>query len=231
MNHVSEAQVTSPAIEEVAKKPIKEDKAMIISTAEAVRLQHLLEDERFGDGSIEVIKRFDSIDDIKHVLFNREPYLLVDKAVVFRQNVDGQTKDRIVSQLTVTEQHCAGHYPGYPMLPFALMGEIIGQAGAILLTTSYQKEIGDAIPLAVKATNLKSGNSGPTFPGDILTIVAEVIRMRGGFAVLTATMIVRDETVVTLDEVSFYAVKLPLKRMENGDVHRVPQEQTPKEVN
>ncbi len=193
---------------------------MVISTAEAIRLQQLLEDEKFSDGLIEVTKRFNSVDDIKHVLFNREPYLMVDRAMVFRQTVDGQTKDRIVTQLTVTEQHCAGHYPGYPMLPFALMGEIIGQAGAILLAISHQKEIGDATPLAVKAANFKSGNSGPVFPDDVLTVVAEVLRMRGGFAQLTATMIVRDETVVTMDEVGFWAVKLPLKRMENGDIEK-----------
>jgi len=191
---------------------------MIISTTEVIRLQQLLGDERFDDGSIEMIKKFNSVGDIKQVLFNREPYLLVDRAVVFRQIIDGQTKERIVSQLTIVEKHCAGHYPGYPILPFALMGEIIGQTGAILLTTSHQKEIGDAVPLAVKATNFKSGSSGPVFPDDVLTVVAEVLRMRGGFAQLTATMIVRDETVVTMDEVGFWVVKLPLKRMENGDI-------------
>ncbi|MBN1778850.1 MAG: hypothetical protein JW816_01345 [Candidatus Buchananbacteria bacterium] len=204
---------------------------MSIQIVEAVKLQQLLDKRTSFDDTIEVVTRLDSIKDIKKVLFNREPYLLIDRAVVFHQDVDGQTKNRIIGQLTITDQHCAGHYPGYPMLPFAIMGEIIGQVGAILLTTSYWTEIGDAVPLVVEVTNLRSGNSGPIFPGDVLTVVAEVILMRGGFSILTATMIVRDETVITLDKVSFLAVRLPLKRLENGDVEHEQQPQpVPAEV-
>jgi len=190
----------------------------MIPVIEAIQLRRLLNNENFSNDSIEVLQRFGSTDDIKKVLFNREPYLLIDSAVVFRQKINDNQKKRIVAQTIVTEQHCVGHYPGYPMLPFALMGEIVGQAGALLLVVACHEEIGDATPLAVKVANLKSGNSGPVFPGDVLTIVAEMTRIRGGFAVITAIVIVRDEVVVTLDEGCYWAVNLPLKRLDNGDI-------------
>lgn len=183
---------------------------MTISIDEASRLSGLFDGGKTPDDSIEVVKRYDSRAEIEKVLRNRDPYLLVDRAVVFLQSTAGEIRRRIVSQLSVTEKHCAGHYPGYPMLPFAMMGEVIGQTGATLIISLFRDMVGSDVPLVVRASSLKIGNSGPVRPGDVIMAVAEILSGKGLSTSLTAVMTTNGKIVLTLEDLGYLAVPIPI---------------------
>jgi len=176
--------------------------------SDAIRLRSLLLGVGNLDG-VEIIRRFETQEDIYTVLYNRPPSLMLEKGVVFRENIGQETVEKVICQMTVTENHCNGHYPGYPILPLAQQAEFVGQTGALLLSVARQKEFANAIPFAVKNQEFRSGNSGPVFPGDILISVAQILRYRMGFANVDAIITIRDQLVATMEEVGYMAVKMP----------------------
>lgn len=188
---------------------------MNISATEVVYLSTLLDKDISGRTDIQVISRFTSQTEIENVLFNRKPSLLLDQAVVFSdKSLGGSERFRIVTKTIITEEHCSGHYPNYPIFPFAQLAENFGQSGCLLLSVVKKKEFNGAIPLAVKANEFRSGNSGPIIPGDVLLTLMEVLRCRSGFAQVSGISVVREEVAVTMDELNYLAVKLHLERKE-----------------
>ena len=73
--------------------------------------------------------RFDSIEDYLH---HRSPYLLV-------QNIVEISDQKIVTEATISgdEFFIAGHFPGAPILPGAMMQEMSTQTAGILLAAKY----------------------------------------------------------------------------------------------
>lgn len=71
--------------------------------------------------------RFDSITDYLH---HRPPYLMVDQIVSIEDR-------KIVTLSNVTDSRVAGHFPGAPILPGAMMQEISTQSAGILIAANY----------------------------------------------------------------------------------------------
>lgn len=140
--------------------------------------------------------------DIQSILLNRPPNLLVECADIF-QYEEGEWYCR--GEMTVTEEHCAGHYPQLLILPFAQIGELIAQTGAVLLR-KVSSQFASALPLVVEATELRGGNAGHVYPGDLLIVIVKLIRCRGGAARLTAVVFRDDEVVATLSGLKYLAV-------------------------
>lgn len=185
---------------------------MNISVTEVVRLSSLLRQEVQGGNNIKVVSKLLSSDEIKTVLYNREPSLLLNRAVMFSEkDSQGAERFRAITETVITEEHCHGHYPGYPIFPFAQVAEIVGQSGCLLLSVVKKEEFEGTIPLAVKSKEFRSGNSGPVIPGDVLYTLTEITRCRIGFAQISGIIIVREEVVATMDELSYLAVKLSIK--------------------
>ena len=103
---------------------------------------------------------------------HRPPFLLVDRAVEYKQS------ESIVGIkcVTMNEPFFAGHFPGYPVMPGVLIVEAIAQTGALLMSKSLEI---DPAGKTILFMSLDNGRfRAPVRPGDELRMAVEVLRAR-----------------------------------------------------
>jgi 3-hydroxyacyl-[acyl-carrier-protein] dehydratase len=91
--------------------------------------------------------------------------------------VEIEPRKRIVAikNVTATEPHFLGHFPGYPIMPGVLMVEAIAQAGGALLLA----EIPDRDSKLMVFTSIENARfRRPVSPGDQLRIEVTVLNWR-----------------------------------------------------
>lgn len=139
------------------------------------------------------------ITEIEAILPHRYPFLLIDRVV------EMERKKRIVAikNVTATEPHFAGHFPGYPIMPGVLMVEAIAQAGGALLLT----EVPDRHGKLMVFTGIERAKfRKPVTPGDQLRIEVEVLVWRSNAVKMRGYVYVGDkpacEAIVTCQLVS-----------------------------
>ena len=111
------------------------------------------------------------ITEIQAILPHRYPFLLIDRVIEIER------KKRIVAikNVTATEPHFAGHFPGYPIMPGVLIVEAIAQAGGALLL----REIPDREHKLMVFTGIERAKfRRPVVPGDQLRIEVEVLNWK-----------------------------------------------------
>ena len=131
---------------------------------------------------------FDSIEDYLH---HRSPYLLV-------QNIVEISDQKIVTEATVRgdEFFIAGHFPGAPILPGAMMQEMSTQTAGILIAAKYNpmEEFNTHDPLfnewalGVLVKVSRARYRGFARPGDLLKIVVELNEQVGAMFDFSATI-------------------------------------------
>jgi 3-hydroxyacyl-[acyl-carrier-protein] dehydratase len=108
------------------------------------------------------------ITDIMGILPHRYPFLLIDRVIEIER------KKRIVAikNVTINEPFFQGHFPGYPIMPGALVVEAIAQTGGVLL----MPEVPDRDKKLMVFTSIERAKfRKPVVPGDQLRIEVSVV--------------------------------------------------------
>jgi 3-hydroxyacyl-[acyl-carrier-protein] dehydratase len=107
--------------------------------------------------------------EIEAILPHRDPFLLVDEVL---ELVPGE---RVVARKTVTEDDCAGHFPGNPIMPGVKMVEALAQCGAVAVLSQPENQGRLALFAGIDDVRFKR----IVRPGEVLDLLCEVEAVRG----------------------------------------------------
>ena len=120
---------------------------------------------------------------IEAVLPHRDPMLLIDEVV---ELVPGE---RVVARKTVTEDDCAGHFPGNPIMPGVKMVEALAQCGAVAVLSQDENKGKLALFAGIDDVRFKR----IVEPGDELVFECRLETVRGPIGKGKATAHVGDQ--------------------------------------
>ena len=113
-----------------------------------------------------------NIDEIKKLNPHRYPFLLIDKVtdIVKNESATG------VKNVTVNEPYFPGHFPSSSVVPGVLQVESMAQTAAVLVAKSLNFSETNALVLLTTIDNAKFRK--PVIPGDVMSLVISVKRIR-----------------------------------------------------
>jgi 3-hydroxyacyl-[acyl-carrier-protein] dehydratase len=108
-------------------------------------------------------------DVIESILPHRAPFLLLDTVEELEPGA------RVLARKRVTDDDCAGHFPGNPMMPGVKMVEALAQAGAVAVLSEAENHGKLALFAGLDDVRFKR----IVRPGDELTLECTLETMRG----------------------------------------------------
>lgn len=131
---------------------------------------------------------------VERILPHRYPFLLVDRVTELVPGV------RItgVKHFSGGDQSAQGHFPDLPVVPTAIMLELVTQLGAVLVLE--RPEMRDKIAMILQIPSAQMIE--PVHPGETVHVQAEVIKMRESLGELKGT-IYRDGRLVAEGQMRF----------------------------
>ncbi len=107
--------------------------------------------------------------EIEAIIPHRYPFLLLDEVL---ELVPGL---RVSARRTVTEEDCAGHFPGNPIMPGVKMVEALAQCGAVAVLSQPENSGKIALFAGIEDVRFKR----IVRPGEVLELECEVETVRG----------------------------------------------------
>lgn len=143
-------------------------------------------------------------DQIQEILPHRDPFLFLDRIVECEWGVRAVGEIDDVAQY---EEHVLrGHFPGFPVLPGAILIEALAEVGAIAALGMPENKGKIAMLTGVDGWKFRL----PARPGMRIRLTAEVLRYRRGFGKGKGTAIDADTGGLLAEgEISFAIVEKP----------------------
>lgn len=131
---------------------------------------------------------------VSRILPHRYPFLLVDRVTDLVPGV------RItgVKHFSGGDQTAQGHFPDWPLIPTAIVLELVTQLGAVLVLERPEMREKIAVILQIPSARMIE----PVHPGDTVLVQAEVVKLRETWGELRGT-IHRDGRLVAEGQVRF----------------------------
>ena len=107
--------------------------------------------------------------EIEGILPHRDPFLLLDEVVELEPGA------RVVARRRVTDDDCAGHFPGNPIMPGVKMVEALAQAGAVAVLVQEENRGKLALFAGIDDVRFKR----IVRPGETLLLECEIETVRG----------------------------------------------------
>ena len=107
--------------------------------------------------------------EIEAILPHRDPFLLLDEVTELEPN------KRVVARKLVTDEDCAGHFPGNPIMPGVKMVEALAQAGAVAVLSEEENRGKLALFAGIDDVRFKR----VVRPGDELLLECDLETVRG----------------------------------------------------
>ena len=107
--------------------------------------------------------------EIEQILPHRDPFLLLDEVLELEPGA------RVVARKRVTDEDCAGHFPGNPIMPGVKMVEALAQAGALAVLSEEENRGKLALFAGIDDVRFKR----IVRPGEELTLTCDLESMRG----------------------------------------------------
>ena len=124
--------------------------------------------------------------EIESILPHRDPFLLLDEVVELEPGA------RVVARKRVTDDDCAGHFPGNPIMPGVKMVEALAQAGAVAVLSLEENRGRLALFAGIDDVRFKR----IVRPGEELTLICELEQVRGPIGRGKARAMVGDDLAV-----------------------------------
>jgi 3-hydroxyacyl-[acyl-carrier-protein] dehydratase len=115
-------------------------------------------------------KLLDAVE-VQKLIPHRYPFLLVDQV----QIVEPGKKAVGRKGVTMNEEFFQGHFPGQPIMPGVLIVEALAQTACVMLKSQSNFENKIAFFLGIESAKFRN----PVFPGNILELEVEVLRLGG----------------------------------------------------
>src|SRR5450759_3220393 len=126
--------------------------------------------------------------EIARILPHRFPFLLVDRIIEFEED------KRIVGIKNVSlNEHCLSReVNGQPVLPPTILTEVIAQVGAILILAKPENRQRLPFFAGIKRVRYRR----PVYPGDVVVIEVNVVRLRSRMGLLQGVARVDGKAVI-----------------------------------
>jgi 3-hydroxymyristoyl/3-hydroxydecanoyl-(acyl carrier protein) dehydratase len=150
-------------------------------------------------GGLSIFSTMD-IGSIKTLIFERPPFLCLNKAVVFGR----QGSSCVITTSVVTKEACEGHFPKRPMIPLLLFSKAIALTGELLV--AWVKKPASVVPLAKEAIRVKTKSRNLIEPPAVVLTEACLLRAKGQYCLVSARSWVGEENIASIKKLAYFVV-------------------------